>query len=226
MKFYGILTTAFLFLSPILTNAQVDSSKIVSNPMNTLLLNQNQSILLPSFNTTPLLNSSIENIVLSLYVLDIKLDNESPEIHITINPFDPDTKLMDDGISSVLRPKKDEFSNFVLPRELFEKIIATNKRLLVKTVDSNVSLIFAGVNEATTDPHLIVEHSEKIPLQEIKGPITINNYYNIISNSEIIMGGGIINNQNSQENFLSKFLWYFIVPVLVGLVLFYIFKIK
>lgn len=218
--FFCYIFFFILFLVPL--------SNIHGDFMNTIFLNQNQSILLPSFNTVSLLDSSIENIILSLYVLDIKSNDESPEIHLTINPFDPNTKQINDGLSRILKLKKNEYNDFVLPREIFEKIIATNKRLLVKLVGPNASLVFAGVNESTTDPKLTVVYSERTPIKEPSSPIIVNNNYNFqnISNSQINMKEGIITTQNSQDNFFSKIFWSLIIPILAGLILFYIFKIK
>lgn len=211
-----------LFLVPV-SNTH---GQIVDN-FNMLFLNQKQSILLPNFNTTSLLDSSIENIVLSLYVLDIKSDNEFPEVHLTINSFDPNTKQVDDGLSRILKPKKNEYSDFILPRELFEKTISTNKRFLVKMVDTNVSLVFAGLNNSVTDPRLMIVHNKEAH-QEPNSSIVVNNNYSYqnISNSQINVGDGVINTNNSQENFWDKLFWYLAIPILTGLILFYIFKVR
>jgi len=202
-----------------------------NNSMNILYIDQSHALLLPSFDTASVLGSSIDSITLSMYVLDINQKDKVPTIHVTINPFDQSTKQADNGLSNFIpTPDKKGYMDIILPRELFETIIGTNKRFLVKMVSSDTNIVLAGVNDAITDPRLTIVHSDDLPQKEPESPVVINYIFESINNSQIIIGdktnNASVTNRNTREGLATKLLWYFIVPILVGLVLYYIFKVK
>lgn len=93
-------------------------------------------------------------------------------------------------------------------------MIGTENRLFLKLVEPNASLIFAGVNSATTDPRLTIETTDvekpNIPSISLEGIGQINNSTIIINN-----GNGSINNNNNE---LPWWLTYIIFPLLVTLI--------
>ncbi len=163
--------------------------------MYRLNLNQEQSILLPNFDTTAILGSNIKEIILSLFVLDFKSSNKSSDIHLTINPFDPTTRRTESGLSIFFKPNERAYCDFRLPRELFESLVGPNKRLLVKIVTPDTKLVFAGPDSSgtATDPKLTVSYSDKADQENsMIGHLVVNNHYNyaIISNSQVHSGSG------------------------------------
>lgn len=203
-----------IFLSLFLILVPNTQGQVTSNySMNTLFLNKEQALLLPIFNTSSILNSSIDKIVISLYVLNI--NSVTPEVNFTINLFDPQTKQIDDGVSVFKNPQKDVYIDFELPRELFEKIVGTDKIFLLKIVNPSADITFAGVNSiAGMDPVLVIVHSEKLPHKE-PGSSVVKNYnfalFSIIQSS-YGHGNNIINTITQDEN-----IWWKIVPIILAI---------
>lgn len=79
MKLYNTFIL-FFFLLPIVAFTQITET------YNTYTLNKNNSLLLPQFDTASIVNSDVENIILSLYVLNMGMD-ENTEVQLTINPI-------------------------------------------------------------------------------------------------------------------------------------------
>jgi len=152
-----------------------------------LILDSDTSIVLPYFDTSPILNDSINLIFLSLFVIEKDPDVEE-EIQITINPIDLNTKKVDDGLSTRVRVKKGEYVDFKLPKELFEKTIKNGQRFLIHLVTKNRRIIFQGANAigTTHDPKLIINHDSSLEVRT-DDIIKEYNYYNI-TNSQIIFG--------------------------------------
>lgn len=199
---------ALVFLSLLLTSVpNVYGQVVENNYMNTLFLNKDQALLLPVFDTSSILNSSIDKIVLSLYVLDI--NSAAPNVHFTINLFDTQTKQINDGVSIFRKPQKDGYIDFELQRELFKKAAGTvDKRFLLKIVNPDTNITFAGVNDASTDPVLVIVHSEKLPHKEPESPAVKNYNFTLFSTTQFSYGSGdnIVNANN--ENLLSKMIWW------------------
>lgn len=154
-----------------------------------LVLDSETSIILPFFDTSPILEDSINSIVLSLFVLE-KTPDTKEKVHITINPIDLSTRKVDDGFSSFVDITKGQYADFELPKELFEKVVKTNKRFLLHLVGKNQRITFQGADAVGTsrDPVLIINHdsAKDITSDEL---LKEYNYYNF-NNSQIIFGNG------------------------------------
>ena len=213
------LFTFYLFLP--VTNAYMLNMK----------LNEKQSILLPNFDTTAIIGNSISEIGLNLYVVKFTNPNPSQPVHLTINPYNPKTNAIRDGLSAMYSPVEKDYLEIKLPLSLFENILGTNERLLLKIVGSEQELIFSSHETMGTDqdPYLTVIYTEGIQQPTNNAPVTINNVINIenIDNSQIHYGTGdnvamnknIIQNSGENKNikssFFDKFFWYFIVAIAV-----------
>ncbi len=157
-----------------------------------LILDRDRSIVLPNFDTSSIVGSNIEEIVLSLYLLE-RTPKSSEQVQITINPFDPSTKQAENGLSAFIQPNVGGYVDFRLPIELFEKVLGSDQRFLVKIVEPNQKLIFAGPDIAgtTEDPRLTIVHGEPgatQPLEQL--PVIVNNNYINIENSQVHFGPG------------------------------------
>lgn len=159
---------------------------------STLILDADTSIVLPYFDTSSIINSNIDSIILSLYVLD-KIPDTADKIQITINTVDLNTKVVEDGLSTFVNVSRDSYIDFKLPKELFEKTIRTQKRFLVRLISGGQKLVLQGPDVAGTsqDPKLIiVEHNyindTKTPNQPL---VKEHNYYNI-QNAQFHFGEG------------------------------------
>lgn len=193
----------------------------------TLVLDRETSIVLPEFNTSFIVKSNISKIILSLFLLDISFA-ESKKVHLTINPFDPKTGEVDDGLAITIEPTKERYVDIELPRELFEKIVREPKKLLLKLVDDKTKLMFKGPDEfgTTIDPRLTVVNSDGSVNQE--KPPTINNYYTQINNGS---GDNVLGNKTSIENspkpisLIKNLLIQSSVAIVTALALYYFFGI-
>src|SRR3989344_6500058 len=186
-----------------------------------LVLNKENSIVLPNFDTSSISEADVTQIILSLYGLDKKPKSDR-RLQITINPFNIVTKEARDGSSVFIQPSIGQYVDFKLPMELFKRIIGTQERLLIRIVDQDQEIVFAGPNIAGTthDPRLTITYNPDILPPNI-GSIMGNDFVNI-SNSKIIFNvhygpgdnvGGDKNVGNA-ESFLSKFLWQFIMVII------------
>lgn len=162
-----------------------------------LILDKGTSIVLPEFDTTAILNSNISEIVLSLFLID-NIPAEIKDVHITINPFDPITGKMDEGLSRTIESIRDSYIDIRLPRELFERTIHKPKKFLLKLVDTRVKLVFEGIDKygTTHDPKLVVLYSDKTTEEEEIVPVINYNYYNVEAHNSNVQIGGQDNNQN------------------------------
>ena len=208
MRFYELIVLLMIFL-PFMVYAQE------VNTYNMYTLNKDSFLLLPHFNTSAIANSDIENIILSLYVLDIKSTERNAEMQFTVNPINLESRQKSDGVSIFRTPRVNEYFDISLPRELFKKMIGTNDRILLKVVDPDTSIAFAGINNATTDPKLtIVEagvRNPNIPNISLDGIGQINNSQIIINT-----GSGTVNSYSSDR--LSWWLTYILFPLIVAIV--------
>lgn len=195
-----------------------------------LYLDSDTSIVLPYFDTSSIVNSNIQAITLSLYVLN-KTPNEPSRVQITINPIDLNSNLVGDGLSSFINVNKDSYIDFRLPKELFERSIQTPKRFLVRLFTKDQRLVLKEPDSAGTvlDPRLVVEHSELLKNESLDTPNIIeNNYYNITNSKLTFVEGNnteIANNSNSDiavnnnKDGLPWWVVYIILPIVVGLIL-------
>lgn len=119
-------------------------------------------------------------------------------------------------------PKPGERFNISLPKELFEKMLGTNERLLLSLVTSEANVSFDSPIGATTDPSLIIESADveepKIPGNLILGDISLKE----ISNSQINItvaqnGDNNYTSEKSKDDWLKWFMENLFLPVLVGL---------
>lgn len=248
--------------------------------MEKIILNKKTSIVLPLFDTTSILGSKVNKIILSLYLLNAESLPLLKKIHLTINPFNPDTREVKNGVSVLFRPKVNAYNDFLLPRELFEKMVSSNELLLLRMVDVRTTLVFAGpdivgtsqdpqltfehvdsgtttifadpdIEGTTQDPQLTFEHTDSSTTFVFAGPdivettqnpqltfehadedsgedsdlrqLIINNNFTNITNTQVHYGTGdnIGGNKTESENgWLSKFFWYFIIPLLIALIIY------
>ena len=165
-----------------------------------LVLDYENSILLPTFDTISILkNKSILKITVRLFLLETNNENN---IHITINPFDLNTSMVDDGLSSHITPIPKNYIDFHLPRELFEEMVGSTKRLMIRSVDKDVRLVFSGsdVTGTSNDPSLVVTYFDNINIdpQPLSSLVKDYKFINIrIDNSQIHFGLG--NNLPNQD---------------------------
>lgn len=198
------------------------------NSISTLVLDEDNSIVLPYFDTSSIVNSNIESITLSLHVLD-KIPKRTERLQITINPVDLSTNLVGDGLSTFVNVGRGNYVDFRLPRELFEQTVRTQKRLLVHLVGGGKKLILSGPDETgiAQDPKMIIEYSEKANEENLDQPrIAENQYYNI-KNSQLHFGTGDNIGGHKIEKYLqeSNKLWHekplgmLIITVVAGLII-------
>lgn len=197
-----------------------------------MILNEDQSILLPNFDTSAITGNNISEIGLNLYVQKFTNKIQNDSVHLTVNPYDPKTNIIRDGLSAIYHPGVNQYLEIKLPKSLFEEIIGTNERLLLKIVGKDQELIFSNSETTGTDqdPFLTVAYSEGAPerTDSTPTPSIVNNYnFGSINNSQIHYGTGdnVAMNKNinseknaetkSGESFISKFFWYFIVGIAV-----------
>lgn len=186
------LKIILLFFIPILTFMPMKINGQEHNEIqSTLILDADTSIVLPYFDTSSIINSNIDSIILSLYVLD-KIPDTADKIQITINTVDLNTKVVEDGLSTFVNVSRDSYIDFILPKELFEETIRTQKRFLVRLVSGGQKLVLQGPDVAGTsqDPKLIVVLNDindtKTPNQPL---VKEYNYYNI-QNAQFHFGEG------------------------------------
>ncbi len=182
-----------------------------------LILDLNTSIVLPNFDTSSIIRDRVKEIVLSLFLLT-RESELGGKILITINPFDPVTKLVENGLSAMIDPVTDSFIDFHLPRELFEKIVGTNKRLLIKLSNRNERLVFAGPEMSGTvkDPRLLIVYSNIAPQTQDAVPThTINYIIGEMIYSQQYFGKGSKFAVGENQGLLTSL----IVPVLVGILI-------
>jgi len=200
--------------------------------MQNMILNENQSILLPNFDTSAITGNNISEIGLNLYIQKFTNKTQNDSVHLTVNQYDPKTNIIRDGLSAIYHPEANQYLEIKLPKSLFEEIIGTNERLLLKIVGKDQELIFSSSETTGTeqDPFLTVTYSEGAPekTDNTPTPVIINNFnFGSINNSQIHYGTGdnVAMNKNinseknvdtkSEESFIGKFFWYFIVGIAV-----------
>jgi hypothetical protein len=199
-----------------------------------LILNRRNSIVLPSFDTSSIIGSETNEIILSLFLLEI--NRPTDKVHVTINPFNPNTKIAEDGLSTFLELKRNGYIDFRLPNELFKKIVGTSKRLLLRLVDPDVELVFTGPDSTgtTEEPKLTIVSSDRISnVSHPQGLIVSDLSFFNVENAQIHFGSGDNighdKGANDKEGFWSRSLWPFIIaviaPIIVALILYHIFGI-
>lgn len=201
--------------------------------MTSMILNEHRSILLPRIDTSAITeNAIISEIGLNLYVEEFANKTQTDSVHLTVNPFDPQTNTIRDGVSGIYHPKSNQHLEIRLPKSLFEEITGTNERLLLKIVGKDQELRFSGseTTEISQDPFLTITYTEGQKQPEYS-PTIINNYTLVsVDNSQLHFGNGDniardkISNTNSsvgavnKESFISKFFWYFIIGIAVSVI--------
>lgn len=190
-----------------------------------LILDSETSIVLPYFDTSSIVNSNIESITLSLFVLE-KTPRGLTKTRIMINPVDLNTGETKDGLSTFVSVEKGNYIDFRLPKELFEQTIKTQKRLLVGLVSKGQRLVLAGPDAigTTQDPIMTIEHGKLIESEYPDEPrIKENEYYNIKS-AQFHFGSGDnitgdkINTQNNKKWHEIWWIKYIIFPLMVLLI--------
>ena len=190
-----------------------------------LVLDKENSIVLPYFDTSIISREKISEIILSLFVVDRKSKSDNP-IQITVNPFNPESGDVEDGLSTFINPRIGYYTDFHLQKDSFEKILGTKKRLLIKLVNDDSKIVFSGIDDTGTsnDPKLVITSEGGIEPSQI--PVSLQEVFNnlgSINNSQLNFGPGnnIINiNHGPKEGFWSKFFWQVIVAIFVGLISF------
>lgn len=199
--------------------------KKTMNNEGILVLNQDVSIVLPRFDTSSIFGKGVSEITLSLYLSKIFSNKTIQKIHLTINPFDPQTMETSAGLSLFIEPTIKSYINFKLPLELFEKTIGSHDLLLIKMVDNGINLEFNGVGNTGRGncPKLVASYTEIGYPDHNKQPIVVSgDYYNVnlvqnsFGNGDNINGNKI--SDNAKEGFLSKFFWYFIAVIFATVV--------
>ena len=185
---------------------------------NKLILDYQNSIVLPTFDIASILkNNTIIKITLSLYLLEIQ--NSSNNIHITINPFDFNTGKVDNGLSSYINPRLKQYTDFELPIELFEGMVNSTKRLLIRLVDMNSKLVFDGPDNTgiAKDPKLVVTYSEAAFNIDDSASLFIKDpqFYNVkIKNLQVYFSDK--NNITNSKPFWSTLLGQIIIGLIVS----------
>lgn len=190
----------------------------------TMILNSDISILLPEFIIEEIVHQEIDTIEVSLFVLKFDNRSSSDSVHITINPFDINNNTIEDGLSKVLIPSNNCYLRIELPIELFKRIIGTNKRLLLKSVNPNQELIFDedDISGKSNGPILTINYSakqaEKFRKPILKGDLTLDN----IENATIILTDNssitFVNNKKKdtiKEGLFGKLFWSVLIPIIV-----------
>ncbi len=176
-------------------------SPIQAQSNDLLYLDSENSLVLPYFDTTSIANSNIENIVLSLYVIE-KTPVTLNSVQITINSLDLNTNKITDGLSTFADIDSQKYIDFVLPKELFKETIGSPKRFLVRLVDKNQSLILQGADSqglgTAHDPMLVVVQGPEENKTPDVSPIIEYKFYNILD-SQVHFGAGDNVAQNKIE---------------------------
>ena|SRR3989344_2999428 len=97
------------------------------------------------------------NIIFSLF---LEYKNDAGEIsEFLIYPVDVASRQIgNSGLAVKTKTQKDNFVNFVLPLDLFDK--TTDKFGVVIFTSQNSNFLFAGADESTRSPKLVIEHKE------------------------------------------------------------------
>lgn len=198
----------FFVLIPLVGAAQV------MPPLGVYKVSSENSLLLPRFDTSAIVNSDVTNIILSLYVLGVS-NPENSELQLTVNRVDLKNRSKFDGISIFRIPEVNEYLDISLPRELFERMMGKDERLLLQLVDPTTSVTFAGINDATTDPKLTIETAD---VETPRAPSISLEGIGEIKNSTIIFNTG--NGTVKIEKVDDKPWWltYMIFPLVVALI--------
>jgi hypothetical protein len=190
--------------------------------MEKLILNKDMSIVLPQFDTSGISENHIENITLHLYLSDFSSQTRKRKIHLTINLFNEEKKDFEDGISVFIEPKINTYIGFSLPKELFQKMLVSQSRLLISMIDKNAQMIFEGPESTGVgkDPYLDVTASSGEEVSP-KNYIVNYNFYNV-NNSQIHYGkGNNISNNKYPAKKNGKRILYFVIFVIVIVLVFH-----